>query len=142
MRLTNNNNKKIVTLCSQAVKCYLQVYPDGRVTPGIMIANTDTRHYQDLSENIFRFSPTHLAKSDLDRFHGLNERISVDNYAQVGFVVLRFFLSLLCFSTFLDVFLLLFICFFLLRLSFSIFLVLSFFSSFLSFFLSFKVGQP
>ena len=61
-----------------------QVYPEGHVTPGIMIANTDTRHYQHLSDNTFRFSPTFLMKTDLDRFHGLNERISVDNYAQVS----------------------------------------------------------
>jgi carboxypeptidase PM20D1 len=48
-----------------------------------MIANTDTRHYQQLSDNTFRFSPTFLRKNDLDRFHGLDERISVENYAQV-----------------------------------------------------------
>ena len=53
------------------------------MTPGIMIANTDTRHYQNLTENTFRFSPTLLQKSDLDRFHGIDERISVENYVQV-----------------------------------------------------------
>lgn len=47
-----------------------------------MIANTDTRHYTDLSKNIYRFSPSYMYPNDLARFHGFNERISIKNYQQ------------------------------------------------------------
>ena len=48
-----------------------------------MMANTDTRHYLDLSPCIYRFAPTVMrGEEDLARFHGVNERISVKNYAE------------------------------------------------------------
>ena len=48
-----------------------------------MVANTDTKHYQDLCDAIYRFQPILLTKDDLSRFHGIDERITVKNYAQV-----------------------------------------------------------
>lgn len=48
-----------------------------------MVANTDTKHYQLLCDNIYRFQPVLLHKSDISRFHGIDERISVRNYIQV-----------------------------------------------------------
>jgi carboxypeptidase PM20D1 len=50
------------------------------IAPGLLVANTDTRHYLTLSRNIYRFAPTFLHKDDLKRFHGNNERIAVDEY--------------------------------------------------------------
>jgi len=50
------------------------------VAPGLMIGNTDTRHYSHLTANIYRFAPTFMYPDDVPRFHGLNERISTDNY--------------------------------------------------------------
>lgn len=64
------------------VNSAMEVYPEAHVAPALMIANTDTRHYQNLSDTTFRFSPILLNTEGLDRFHGLDERISVDNYAQ------------------------------------------------------------
>ena len=61
----------------------LDVYGDVGVVPGLLVGNTDTIHYIDLSENIYRFSPAFLLPEDIDRFHGINERISVKNYNQV-----------------------------------------------------------
>ena len=49
---------------------------------GIMIGNTDTKHYQNFTRNIYRFSPTFMYPPDLKRFHGDNERISIKNYEQ------------------------------------------------------------
>ncbi|XP_046355018.2 N-fatty-acyl-amino acid synthase/hydrolase PM20D1-like [Haliotis rufescens] len=59
-----------------------QVWKDTIVAPGVMIGNTDTRHYINLTNNIYRFSPTYMYPEDLARFHGDNERISVKNYEQ------------------------------------------------------------
>ncbi|GMI52955.1 hypothetical protein ScalyP_jg8964 [Parmales sp. scaly parma] len=52
-------------------------------TCSLMIGNTDTRHYWNLSNDIYRFSPVNLHVKELGMFHGLNERISVDNLAGV-----------------------------------------------------------
>lgn len=50
---------------------------------GVMIGNTDTVHYIRFAKNIYRFSPTFMFPEDMKRFHGNNERISVQNYEQV-----------------------------------------------------------
>jgi carboxypeptidase PM20D1 len=52
-------------------------------TCSIMIGNTDTRWYWDLSDSIYRFSPVELNIKDLGMFHGLDERISVDGVERV-----------------------------------------------------------
>uniref|UniRef100_A0A0B6ZFW3 Peptidase M20 dimerisation domain-containing protein n=1 Tax=Arion vulgaris TaxID=1028688 RepID=A0A0B6ZFW3_9EUPU len=59
-----------------------QIWPKAVVVPGILMGNTDTRHYLHFTNNVFRFSPTHFP-GDVERFHGLNERIAVKNYEQV-----------------------------------------------------------
>lgn len=61
----------------------LQVFPTGHIAPGTLVANTDTKHYLNLTDNIYRFTPAFTTKSDISRFHGYNERISVANYVQV-----------------------------------------------------------
>jgi len=61
----------------------LEVFPTAHVTPGTLIANTDTKHYLHLTSNIYRFTPAFIQKNDTNRFHGFNERISVNNFVQV-----------------------------------------------------------
>ena len=45
-----------------------------------MIANTDTKHYLELTDSVYRFMPSVLTPEDAKRIHGFNERISVENY--------------------------------------------------------------
>ncbi|XP_032230061.2 N-fatty-acyl-amino acid synthase/hydrolase PM20D1 [Nematostella vectensis] len=59
-----------------------QVFPGVGVAPGLMIANTDTKHYLHLTDAVYRFMPSLLEPSDLKRIHGVNERIGVKNYEQ------------------------------------------------------------
>ncbi|MCX2746090.1 M20/M25/M40 family metallo-hydrolase [Mangrovivirga sp. M17] len=49
------------------------------VVPGLVIAGTDGRHYEGIAENVYRFSPFVLENQDLERIHGNNEMISIDN---------------------------------------------------------------
>ncbi|GFS21878.1 N-fatty-acyl-amino acid synthase/hydrolase PM20D1.1 [Elysia marginata] len=49
----------------------------------IMVGNTDTIHYLNFTGDVYRFSPTHMFPGDPERFHGINERMSVKNYEQV-----------------------------------------------------------
>jgi carboxypeptidase PM20D1 len=60
-----------------------ELQPDVVVAPGLLVGGTDSRHFAEVSESIFRFSPVHAGPSDLARFHGTNERISIDNYVQM-----------------------------------------------------------
>ena len=58
-----------------------EVFPEALVAPGLMIGATDSRHFGELSDHIFKFSPIVAKPVDLPRFHGTNERIAVSNYA-------------------------------------------------------------
>jgi len=60
-----------------------EVYPDVLVTPGLMVAATDSRNYANVTDKMFRFFPVRAKPEDLTRFHGTNERLSVENYADV-----------------------------------------------------------
>jgi carboxypeptidase PM20D1 len=53
------------------------LYPDTIVLPGLMVAGTDAKHFEDLASNVYRFSPIHAKAEDLGRFHGTNERIAI-----------------------------------------------------------------
>ena len=59
------------------------VFPHVSVAPCLMIAGTDTRHYEaaGLCDAYLRFSVTQLTKDELSMFHGRDESIAVDNYA-------------------------------------------------------------
>ncbi|XP_078500717.1 N-fatty-acyl-amino acid synthase/hydrolase PM20D1 [Lissotriton helveticus] len=59
--------------------------------PGVCVGNTDSRHYVRLTQHIYRFSPIWLKPEDISRIHGLNERISVQNYE----LLVQFYLQLI-----------------------------------------------
>lgn len=66
-----------------------QIFKDVSVSPSLMIAATDARHYTHLTENVYRFLPLRSDESDLDRVHGTNERIAISNYADM----IRFYIQ-------------------------------------------------
>jgi carboxypeptidase PM20D1 len=68
-----------------------EVFPGTVVTPGLMVGGTDSRHFSGISDQIFKFSPVRAKSEDLARFHGTNERISLDNLAEL----IRFYHRLL-----------------------------------------------
>ena len=68
-----------------------EVWPGVPVMPFIMVAITDSRHYKELSNCIFRFSPQKLNLNELNLIHGHDERISLENLHNE----LKFYLHLL-----------------------------------------------
>ncbi len=72
-------------------KTIREIFPDVIVAPGLMVAATDSRHYVGVTDKIFRFSPVRANGEDLKRFHGTNERLSVEGYADM----IRFYRRLL-----------------------------------------------
>jgi len=73
------------TLINRTIR---EVFNDAAVAPGIVIGATDARHYKDVSDHVYRFSPVRAGPEDLSRFHGTNERIGINNYLEaVSFYV-------------------------------------------------------
>ncbi len=72
-------------------KTVREIFPDALVAPGLMVAATDSIHYSDISDHIFKFSPIRANAEDLKRFHGTNERLATKNYADA----IRFYHRLL-----------------------------------------------
>jgi carboxypeptidase PM20D1 len=58
----------------------VRVIPDAIVAPYLAVVVTDARHYSGLSRNVFRFLPLRITSSDLERMHGIDERIGIREY--------------------------------------------------------------
>lgn len=56
-----------------------QTWPDVIVSPYLMTATSDSRHYHDVCERVFKFSPMDVTKEDLAKIHGYDEDISLEN---------------------------------------------------------------
>lgn len=56
------------------------------VAPSLMNANTDTRHYWDLCNNIYRFTPLRVEDLRIGNIHAVNEYLPIDiHYETVVF---------------------------------------------------------
>ena len=54
--------------------------PSLKVVPYLTMGGTDSKHFNDLSDQVYRFSFMHMEKGDTDRIHGVDERISITGY--------------------------------------------------------------
>lgn len=68
-----------------------QVFPNTIVTPYLTPGGTDSRYFVNLTPNIYKFAPIVAGADDLTRVHGLNERMSIENYVQT----VQFFVQLI-----------------------------------------------
>ena len=48
--------------------------------PYLVMGGTDSKHFYELSDNVYRFMMVRLDKQSLKRFHGVNEQLAVDDY--------------------------------------------------------------
>jgi carboxypeptidase PM20D1 len=72
-------------------KTVRQTMPQAVVAPALLVGGTDSRHYAQVSKNIYRFLPTSLGPDDAKRYHGIDERISLEDYDRV----IRFYAQLI-----------------------------------------------
>lgn len=72
-------------------KTIRQTFPAAIVAPNLVIGATDSRYYTAVSGNVYRFLPLITDSKDLERFHGIDERIKVEDYKDV----IRFYYQLL-----------------------------------------------
>lgn len=57
-----------------------ETFPNAIVAPGLVVGATDCKHFEGLSDSVYRFQPQTLAGADLARIHGVNERLSLENW--------------------------------------------------------------
>ncbi len=55
------------------------VFSDATALPFLVTATTDSRHYAELCDAVYRFGPLVLDSQELARIHGHDERISLEN---------------------------------------------------------------
>jgi carboxypeptidase PM20D1 len=61
------------------------------IAPSLFVAGSDSRRYAALTKNVFRFSPITLSPEDAKRYHGVGERISIEDYERC----VRFYVQLI-----------------------------------------------
>ncbi|AJT42938.1 hypothetical protein UM93_06675 [Psychromicrobium lacuslunae] len=59
-----------------------EVFPDVLVAPYLVMAMTDSRHFDRLSKSVFRFAPFRMSAQERSALHAANERISLDTLAE------------------------------------------------------------
>jgi carboxypeptidase PM20D1 len=57
-----------------------EVFENTLVSPSLMIATADARHYEGVADNVYRFLPVVLDSEAIEGIHGSNERISIKSY--------------------------------------------------------------
>ncbi|BAT58152.1 succinyl-diaminopimelate desuccinylase [Variibacter gotjawalensis] len=58
-----------------------QIFPDAVVAPGLVLGATDSRFFERIADDVYRFMPIRIHAQDVVRFHGIDERISVEGHA-------------------------------------------------------------
>ncbi|MGN0063077.1 MAG: M20/M25/M40 family metallo-hydrolase [Nocardioides sp.] len=55
------------------------VYPEAVPTPYALMGATDSRHFTAITDNVYRFAPFRMSKSQREAIHSFDERIGVDD---------------------------------------------------------------
>ena len=57
--------------------------PNSIVVPGLVGGGTDARYFYEVSDDVYRFYPIRIDPTSMTRFHGIDEKISKDNYKEI-----------------------------------------------------------
>jgi carboxypeptidase PM20D1 len=59
-----------------------EVFPDVVVTPTLLIGATDSKHFRNVTDNIYRFLPIRMNDEILGGMHGKDEKISINSFME------------------------------------------------------------
>ena len=68
-----------------------QIYPDIYVAPFLMVAATDSRHFTELSDHVYRFIAADLNEAESGGFHAVDEQLRTEVYLRM----IRFYQQLM-----------------------------------------------
>ncbi|MEP2936169.1 MAG: M20 family peptidase [Gilvibacter sp.] len=81
------NPSPVSSIDSEAFKTLEQtirdMFPESIVVPGLVGGGTDARYFYDISDDVYRFYPIRLEPDSMTRFHGIDEKISKENYKEI-----------------------------------------------------------
>jgi carboxypeptidase PM20D1 len=61
----------------------MAVEPRAVIAPFLVVVRTDSRRFSSIADSIVRLHPIILTSEELGRIHGVDERISMQNYARM-----------------------------------------------------------
>ncbi|MGB5203267.1 MAG: M20 family peptidase [Eudoraea sp.] len=64
-------------------KTIRSMFPNAVVVPGLVGGGTDARYFYDISDDVYRFYPLRITPESFTRFHGIDEKISKENYKEI-----------------------------------------------------------
>jgi carboxypeptidase PM20D1 len=83
VRSTPRNPSPVSPVDSEAfdglARTIRSVFPGTVVVPYLVVGGTDARHYQRVSDHVYRFAPFAYGRESLTLAHGTNERITIKN---------------------------------------------------------------
>ena len=71
-----------------------EIHPDAVVVPALLVGATDSRHYRELSDQVYRYTGLRLHLDDVGGFHGTDERMRVDYFADGVRIMMRMMVNL------------------------------------------------
>lgn len=77
----NEPSRVSITDCEgyrRIARAVADTWTDCIVTPGLMMARSDSRHYGRISDRVYRFSAYDITREEMSTIHGNNERIRLD----------------------------------------------------------------
>ncbi|RRQ49844.1 M20/M25/M40 family metallo-hydrolase [Maribacter algicola] len=81
------NPSEVSSIDSDAYKILEQTirtqFSNSVVVPGLVGGGTDARYFYGIAEDVYRFYPIRLGPDSMSRFHGIDEKISKDNYREI-----------------------------------------------------------
>lgn len=57
--------------------------PNAVIAPSLVVAGTDSRSFEGISQDVYRFMPMHFTLKDTAMIHGTNEHMTIDNFRRM-----------------------------------------------------------